>query len=580
MPTVPRRNPNAYVPPGRTPTLQPGNAFQPPAPIPIGAAVQQIGKIIEQKIQRAEEVVLLEADNRLADAATNLRTSALSTRGKDALAVGVQVQEDWEKTVSEVESSLTSDRQRAAFRERSSSRWQQLNAVVQSHGAQEFQKYDAEQSELAINKRVDEAVTNYGDPRALRQAVSEAKYLVELYGSRNGFSPEQIADKQLAATTRIHTQVIARMVADSKDILASDYFKKMKSEIATDSVTKLTEQLEVASTEGEALRGAGDIWKRLGPKSLNDPVTLSTMEQEAREKYAANPKVVKAVIQDLRMRREAHNSEQVEVGASNKAAVLGAFAKGAGVHQLVRSSEYLALSGTEQEQVKSYMVRSRKADENEPPSKRNWAAYWGYSSPSKLAAMSENQVLSLAPEIGQGLVNQLMQQKRTVLKSEEQVREATIDADLFGTIANDAGLNPYDKDSDKAVLARLRSTVETEIERHQQARGRRLTRDEKQSVMQQIIDRKVMVDRWGVDEAEREATLSKDDRGRSYYPIAAIADSDIMAAVHRLRALKTALPGDNAHEVIRKFRPRIERAYAAELRGASPEEIDNILAGK
>lgn len=578
IPTVPRRG-LGYTPTTATPSLNPAGAFTPPQRIDFGPAVQEISRQVQQHAEHADQVALLEADNQLASLSTNLEVHTLQRKGKDALSAGPEVQDAWTKGTSDIANLLTNDRQRKAFKARSDHHWEVLNETVQKHGAAEFQKYDAENTDIGIKKRVEQAVNHYTDPSIVGQSLAESKDLVAFYGERNGWSPEQIADKQLTATTQIHGSVISRMIADGADQTALAYFKKTKPEINADTATQLEQHLDVASTDGMALRAADVIWKSLGPKNLNDPVRMATMEQEARDKYSDNPKVLKAAIQELRSRAQAQNAEQTEVGASSKATILGAFAKGADVNSLIRTPQYLSLSGTEQEQLKSYMLRERREEANRPPDKKNWAAYWGYSEPSRLASMSDNQVLALAPEIGQGLVNQLMQQKRSTLKTEEQVRDATIDSDQFLTVAEEAGLKPYDKNADKATLGKLRSTVESEIDRQQQAKGKKLTRDEKASVMKSVIDQKVMLDTWGGNEEQTAALVTKDQRGIAYVPIERVPASYRKQAIDWMRQRGLALPSENETQVMNRYTKRIERAYGVRASGGTRQEIEDILAG-
>lgn len=307
------------------------------------------------------------------------------------------------------------------------------------------------------------------------------------------------------------------------------------------------------------------------------------MEQAIRDRVS-DPKIVKAAIQELRVRSQAQNAEQTEVAASNKATILGAFAKGADIRQLTATPAYLSLSGSDQEQLKSYMVnRSTQLDElsDSARSKRGFARYWELSSPTKLAAMSENQILALEPELGRSLVGDLMRQKRTVLKTEDQVRAATIDADLFNTIAADADLKPYDKDTDKATLGRLKSTVELEIERAQQKLNRALTRDEKRTIMQEVIDQKVMLDLSGQEDSERTvALLTADQRGKAYMPIARVPATFRREAISWMRSNGNARWDESETQVMNRFQRRLERAYAARITGATSAEIANILAGK
>ena len=120
-----------------------------------------------------------------------------------------------------------------------------------------------------------------------------------------------------------------------------------------------------------------------------------------------------------------------------------------------------------------------------------------------------------------------------------------IDDDLFKTIAQNAGLKAYGESSDeqKGVLGQLKNAVETEIDREQQRTGKPLTRDEKQRLMQGVIDQKVMLhySLWP-DESRIAATVTNaDDRARAYVPLANIPPVAMSEALNYARSLSPEL---------------------------------------
>ena len=92
-----------------SPVLQPGNAFGAWA-CRYRSAGGQLSKIVEEHQRRADEVSLIDADSKLADATNQLlydpQSGALTKRGKDAIYAQDGAQEAWRKTVNEVANGL------------------------------------------------------------------------------------------------------------------------------------------------------------------------------------------------------------------------------------------------------------------------------------------------------------------------------------------------------------------------------------------------------------------------------------------------------------------------------------------
>jgi hypothetical protein len=588
--TVPRRQ-QGVVPTAPLPGVRaPFEEFAPPQPVDLGPFTRQVADIVAKEKQKADDVAVLNAENQLSELSTGLRGEALKHQGEDAFNALPSVQDKWKEKTSEIESSLGNDTQKLRFRHIEADRWANLHESIARYTDSELEKHDAEVFATNVKDRFNDAVANYTDPVAVAHAVEDTRDVLTKRAEHEGWGPEILKQKTDEAVSQIHSGVIARMIASGADLTAKAYYTKVKAEVTGEDATQIDRALEVASTEGEGFRLADKVWKELGPKALNDPVRIQTMEQAIRDQQT-DPKIVKAAVQELRSRATAQNAEQVEVTATNKASILGAFAKGASVTELVRTPAYLALSGTEQEQLKSYMLNSQysaanreltfDAREDSIKAKRGFAAYWTYSEPAKLAAMSENQILALEPTLGRTLVGNLMSQKRAMDKK-EGLLPVTLDNDEFNQIANDAGLNPYGTklgEDEKAALGNLKVRVKNAIDVAQVTKGKPLTRDEERAITQSIVDQRVMIDRFGRDDDKLAATVTRDQRGDAYIPIAQVPPQVRTEAINWLRSNGLVLPNENDAKAMVRFQRRIEKAYAARVIGAGATEIDQILRG-
>ncbi len=563
MPRVPRIDQRVATNPLGRPSV-PAAAFIPPdpvTPVDLSGVARLATDMYERERDKVDQVVILEIDNELARLSTDLRSRALERRGKDALGVSEEIGAEWQKEVSKIEGRARTDRQMLAFRERAMARGSSLYESVERHANAEWRTYEDSETEAALANRVTDAIENYAVPEKLRTAVTEARGIASEKARRNGFAPDSqtYIDTVTKAVTAVHAGAISQMVADGNDQLALRYFTEIKGELDGAVLPEITRRLEVVSSEGEGARGADAVWKELGPKSLNDPVKLATLEQAIRDRYGDNQSVIKAAIGQLRTRAEAFNSEQREVGASNEATVLGAYNEGRSLSQIMRMGEYLALPGDKQNSIRTYIVDrgytlSQRAAAD-TPSERNWTKYWEVSNPQTLSGMSEAEIIALQPNLGRTLVTDLLEKRRGLAKSAANVRTATIDSDTFNTVAAAAGYTAYNANTRnaKAALGALKHRVETEIERVQQASGREMTRDEKRTLMESVVDDAVFVDSRRGPKSVRIVDVRDDNRGRTFVPWDVIPEEDRTQVAEALRAMSGRVPSKG----------QVQRAYAA-----------------
>jgi hypothetical protein len=556
--------------------------------------------LYEDEILRQDQVAVLEADRKLSDwelrRMHDPREGALARRGKDAFGLPDTIGQEFDKAVGEIRQGLTTERQRIAFDRHAESRRNDIRKTLSRHVFNEVRKFDDAETENYLKNAQQAALVNYHDPERISIELERQRAAIVDFSARHGLGTEYVKQKTAQAVSHTHVGVIQRMLANGQDGMAEKYFNAVKSEIAGDDIAQVEKALAVAVTEGAGMRAADDIWQQIGPKNDIAPVNLDVMVEEVKKRHSNDPKLIKAATAALKERAAIHNGAQKERAEANEAAVWSAVANGQSLNNVRRMPEYLALPGSAQERVKNHIVdrafsmsqraRTLETQADADRSKRYFAAYLTYSNPETLHAMSENEIMSLLPVLGNELTGRLMEKKRSFMKSADAVRAATIDDDLFKQAADRAGLEPYatkhgsDKEERDARLGRLKNHVETLIDIEQRAKGRVLTREEKAVIMQSEIEKKVMLDVWGRDPVLPAAAVKPDQAGKAYVPLDQVPPEVVTQAVNYLRSIGRVPLGISDQAAARRMRARIERAYGARLTGASREQIEAILQGK
>jgi len=565
-----------------------------------GAAISKVGiSIYEDEMLKQDQIATLEADRKLAEFENRFlydpKNGALTKRGKDAFGLPDVAEKEFKSQVDEVRKGLTTERQRVAFDRAVMARQKDINATLSRHVMTEIRRHDEAESTSGLVASRQSAVDNFRDEARIQTEVERQRAIVVDYAARNGLGPEYVKAKLGEQIGETHAAVIQRMLANGNDQSAKQYYDKFKGDITDGRVaTEIEGKLKTAVTEGEGMRSADDAWSRLGPKRDGDPVNLDVMLDDIKSRHADNPSVLKAATQQLKERAAVHNSSQRERAEAQAGAVWRAVSNGASLNAVRTMPEYLALPGQAQEQIRQHVVadafqRSQRGrtlanQAEEDAGKRNFAAYLKYSNADTLANMSEDQVIALLPQLGRQLTGSLMARKQSMVKSEDTVRDASIDDALFNTVAERAGLDPFDKkknDNDRAQLGRLKHAVLNEIAAQQASLRRRLHRPEKEKLMQEIVDRKVIVDRWGPDAGPvPAAVVSPDDRSKTYVPIDKMPAQVRTEYLNWLRSTGRISQGVPDKVATDRFRARIERAYGARLTGAPREDIEKILKGE
>jgi hypothetical protein len=291
---VPRRSPDtvstAPLPGVRSPVNVPRLGG---GGVDITPVANEVSELIQRHQQHADQVILLDADNKLAQLETDVRTAATQKRGKDALGATQYASDAWAKGVSDLESGLTTDKQREVFRARAASRYESLYANTEAHAADEWNRFEAQTTDDAVTNRMSAAVANYRDPEIVAKNAVEARAIIQDAAKRFGWSDETRDQKVASTLSAMHSGIINRFLAVGDDRAAQAYYDKARSQLTGDDLVRIDKSLDESSTRGQSQREADRIMgvsqtlaQGLAEAAkITDPKTREATEHRVRQAF-------------------------------------------------------------------------------------------------------------------------------------------------------------------------------------------------------------------------------------------------------------------------------------------------------
>jgi hypothetical protein len=504
----------------------------------VGETLQRVGSgLLGQELafkeqewqkekQRQDTTRALDADRQLGewqlDYLDNPKSGLLQKRGQDAFGIHEAANPEFEKKYGELLGGLSSPEQRDMFLRMSTSRRENFRNRILKHEGQEYEQYAATSLAAGNANSIAGAAASYDDPAAIGVEAERIRLRVWNYGKDNGKGAEWIEQQTKDTLTKLHGGVIDRMLSNNLDREAALYYKVNKHEIAGDAYAAIEKVLDTGSTVGDSSRAAGKIWAELGPTSDGDTVSQDQLSAAAREMFKNDPKRATATIQELRQRKNDFDEGRKDRREAIESSVWQMALGGAPLADIQRSPEFRALPGNVQTSISEHVAdrlytldqraksaadylraqTERASDEAWETESRNYTreqrakaqkdekAYARYeeilSDPDSFARMSENAILSELPNLGRTLTNDLLSKR----KQGANIQKASIDGDLFNSVAEDAGLEPFKAkktDADRARLGALRKYVLDRIDQEQTSKKAELGRDEKQAIMEKAL---------------------------------------------------------------------------------------------
>lgn len=565
MPNVPRRDrvaATAPLPGVRVSPDAPAAAFRPVEPIDISGVTRAIADFAAREREKADQLALLDADNRLAKLHTDLELEARQRRGKDALSATADIEAKWQEGVGVIEKELgNNDRVRFAFHNRAGNRWQSLYANVERHAAVETERYDNEVTDTALKNRVNDALTNFRDPEMVAKAAVELRAIVRDHGKRQGWAPEAIEQRTNEQLSRLHAGVISRFLHAGDDRAARAYYQKAKGQILGEHAENIDQALQEGSTLGEAQRQADAIIKTKGitrteayerARAIDDPKVRRATEQQLDTEYAR---------QD-RLEREQHDqflktaAEYADGGQQAPATILS------------------RLSVAERRSLESY----RRSVVRGEPIETDWAAYYQLKqqagNPRTRAEFMRLNLLTYRDRLANSEFEELVKLQTNVSRTGDQAtRGFMTDLQIVNTTIDQAGLFPkagkVGGQKDDAARAEFVRAIDLDVQQEKQRTGKETLPSD---VVQKIADAHVLRRAFargelGTDDRDNAQFqfLTADRQGRPFVPTESIPEAERNKLAAYLRRLGYTVSTS-----------KLERLYGAAILRVPQQTFDEI----
>lgn len=288
---------------------------------------------------------------------------------------------------------------------------------------------------------------------------------------------------------------------------------------------------------------ANSVWNTLGPKTDAQPVNKDLMyaqiDAEMAGRTLAERKAAKALIDSKAQAFDYSSNQRM---SASRGAIWDMVMAGRSLDNIQNTREWRILDGSVKVQLLGQINDFRRSKGDGTAQTLRYTELM--SNPQKLAAMTDMEIASLAPQLGQTYTSSLIK-KRAELNNPGAVEAATIDNDTFKMLADRAGFKAYTTkptEAQRAELGRLQFAVEQAIDLEQQTLKRKLSPPEKQKVMQGVIDNKVMVNVFGRDKEMPIAVVEKDKLGDTY------------VVVNGQEVYTNSIPATSREKIIRQLR--------------------------
>lgn len=198
----------------------------------------------------------------------------------------------------ELESSLSNDQQKAAFRQRANDRLTMFRGNLMNYEGQENRSYQLSVAQGTVATASREVAAFYNDPVRINEAVGSIQAAAVKDGRLRGLSAEQIENNTRKLVSSAHMGAIDQAMATNNPIYAEQYLRTYKQQMDPEDLLKARSRVdELASVyigSAKANQAFSGYTAAENPTDL-DRVTAITMATESNgQRFGANGKMLES----------------------------------------------------------------------------------------------------------------------------------------------------------------------------------------------------------------------------------------------------------------------------------------------
>jgi hypothetical protein len=530
-----------------------------------GINARELAKQAQDERDKADEQAVFEVRRRLNEwELANIydaKTGAVSKRGRDAINLPSTLAEKFDEATSDIEQNVTSERARNAVANMKQARRQQVLEWANRHESQQAEVFHEEQYQADVESSKERAVASL-DPKIIAQEVQVQRLRIMGRMQDRGASEEAIAQELQKSETDTHARVIESMLKSGNDQAASGYFAKVSERMDPDSRAAITAALEEGSLRGNSQRESDTILAAGGDRAAMLAKARAITDPKLRDQVV--DRVERGLAENERALAQ-HREELFDTAAKSLEGASGDLSA-------IAPADWVQMKPAQQSALRS--MAKEIADGIEPKQDdTTWLAFTDLR-PEEVAKLSKETMIerykySLDRAHWEGAMKQWAlardavnsPQKRGELDDVLSFKDQVDNALRLGGIINKEKSRSQLEGPEVERLARFEEEAAALIERESIAKGKKLTGQERQSIIDDLLLKKVFVKEWGRDPQLPAAILSDADRKVAYVPLADIPKGD-QADIEGLIRSKGRHPSKD----------KIQRIYAAFVMNRSNPE--------
>lgn len=474
----------------------------------MGEAMSNIAVDMQKDVNEAR---VKERDVQLAKQHEEILVRYGSMQGKNAVDGYAGVKKELTDLQTKLSEGLENDMQRRMYADVSNKRTLGALSNVDSHWMAQTRQYQDDQSVSRIDRSVADMGVNWAlwqqENGLYQRAKATALQEIEQRGARRGWDNDTIESEKHKAMNTAHSDVVGKMLSSRLIKEAKEYLTAHTGEIDGKTFNTLNDKVKVFDISQAGMDMSKDIWGKLGPQKLNDPVKIADMEKEADKIYANDPDKAKATKDELRAKLQAHNAQQTEQNAANINIVMDKLISGVPLSRVKTEQAWIDLPGAEHAKIEEHQNNRAAALESRAAARESRAftamqredykndrkmagAYYAYNDPDVLASIkSRSQVQAMLPVLGERYTGLLLQRWDAIQTTEGKLT-ASMDTTQFNALADKFQLKPY-KDNktedEKQQLGYVHSKVNEAIQARQAQSRLPLQPEEKEAIMREVM---------------------------------------------------------------------------------------------
>lgn len=460
----------------------------------IGRGLGQAAAVFQRERQRVDEIRLNAAETALREAQTGLlydpKKGALSQRGLAAQTVSETFDAEWERTVGQIESDLSTPEQRMAFRARAGTLGAAARRQVLVHQDGELRAAD-EQTFKALTATTLEAVQRSamaGDDAAATALVREQEARLTAFANRNGWTPEALAAAKVAQASNYRATQVSAMVAAGNADGAADVLAKYADQMTVEDRTRASRLTAEGVLRSRAQKAEDALFAQFAGDERG---ALA----KARESYTGELR--DAVVQRLEARYADERRLTNEALAKQYDEAL-AIVDETGDFSRIPVETIDALREGKPSVLAALRTRAKQVRSNTEPT-TDWTKW------QQITEMSNDDLRAMNPAeyrpfLSDALYKELLDRRATLggvggkASKEAATPVAVVDGELMaaarkmGLISNTIQKLSQLKGDKGTRYQNLRTAVMAELTRERSEKKRNLSPDETRGAMQRVLD--------------------------------------------------------------------------------------------